>query len=381
MAAEGFLLNGYFAGFASFEKNEPRAVRYRLDAAQKGASLFSSNGGIPDAEILSLNRSYGWSYITNRGPFHIYASCDGAARELHTEPEIQAVTLDIVRKQEWGGLLCIFYYLALFPLISLGGFYPLLIAAAIGTPRFLSGVLLALWAFLGSCKKVLFLKRLRNRLARGETPDHHKDWHRYAFFRRLLSFAFPVLCLIWFASILMLPLEAAADKNTVPLTDYPKALPFATIKELIPEGSFYNADHGNRITTGSDWLAPAIISLHETGAIRFDGDRVLEGVLTVAYYETRSPFLARELAREYENRDRRKNKKYYQKLSLPSLDTDYAAAYRALFPTLLITDGSRMIRITFYQDSEEYGIPLEEWAEDAAEYFTYFHKMKGDHYE
>ena len=72
MAASGLHLSrdGFFAGFAIFNKETPRAMRYRLDAAPKKAGLFAE-GAEPDEEAVSLSAASGWDYVTARGQFLI----------------------------------------------------------------------------------------------------------------------------------------------------------------------------------------------------------------------------------------------------------------------------------------------------------------------
>ncbi len=370
MAAKGLVLDSFLFDLAIFHKDAPCLIRYRLDAARKGTSILSSNGGIPDAELLSLNRSYGWSYITNRGPFHIYVSYNQADRELHTDPAVQAVTLDLVRRQERSSLFCVLFWILLYPLITRGGFFPVLTAIALGPLRFLFGFFLALWAFLSSVKKVIFLRSLRNRLSQGEMPDHHKNWKKHVHLHQLITLIFPVLCLIWVISLISLLSERS---HGIPLEHYQQPLPFATLADLCPEGSYHSNDflNTNTIRTDSDWLVPITISLRENGEVQLDNGNLLQGGLLVDYYEMRSPWLAMELAREYRNYDKKRNRKYFTELITPALPVDYATAYQNTFPTLLLVQGSKIMRLTFYQTSENYTMPLEEWAAVAADYFIY----------
>lgn len=77
MAAQGLVLSteGFFAGFACFEKSEPRRLRYRLEAAPK---KFLDEDG-PNEEERSLSEAYGWQYIARRGDF-------SSTRERTTAP-------------------------------------------------------------------------------------------------------------------------------------------------------------------------------------------------------------------------------------------------------------------------------------------------------
>ncbi len=368
MALKGLFLkkNGFFAGIAAFEKSTPRAVRYRLDAAPEHTGICSDNGGAPDEEAVAISKSYGWNYIARRGQFYIYASEHDNAREFHTDPKIQAITLDMVRKRERNSLFSTLFWLTVYPLLlTQGGFYPVMTAISLGTPLYLLGILLIFGAVAGSLKEVAHLHNLRKRLSDGKLPDHHKNWKKHAGFHRTLPLLFISLLLIWTGAFFRLWYAEKTDKYKISLEYYDGAVPFPTIKDLVPDGTYSLTDFGfgNTIELKTDPLAPSIVTYTETGSVRFADNQILQGGLIINYYDTVSPWLAQELAHEYQRYDKHRNKKYYEVLKLPDLGSDYAAAYNAVFPTLILTDGSRMMHITFYQTSGNYTMPLEEWAE------------------
>ena len=96
--------SGFFAGIAIFEKGTPKSVRYRLEAAPQSTSIWSDHEGKPEEEALTLASTCGWEYVASRGEFYIYTSGDPAAQELHTDPMVQALALDLVRKRERSSL-------------------------------------------------------------------------------------------------------------------------------------------------------------------------------------------------------------------------------------------------------------------------------------
>ena len=110
------------------------------------------------------------------------------------------------------------------------------------------------------------------------------------------------------------------------LKSYNGKIPFATLESVAPEGTFIwdENDFSNKIKVQSDLLAPQVISLSQSGTIYKKNGTALSGGVNVEYVETRSPWMARQLAVEYERFDRRTNKKYYQPLFLPeNLNADY----------------------------------------------------------
>lgn len=119
-------------------------------------------------------------------------------------------------------------------------------------------------------------------------------------------------------------------------------------------------------TQTTDWLAPVIIHWKETASGYLSEEEHLSGGLYVDYYETISPWLAKEAAREYWHKAKRS--KGYEALSLPQLDVDYAVAYMNSIhiPTIIIQDGTKIMRVSFYQTSP-YNMNFEEWVKMMAD--------------
>lgn len=373
MAGQGYFLckDGFFAGIAAFEKGAPAEVRYRLEAASGSTSIWSDRGGIPDEEALSISEACGWEYVASRNGFYIYTAADPAAQELNTDPQVQALALDLVRKRERSSLIATLFWIAIYPLCMFSGNI-LLNAIMLGTWLYLLGTALVAWAALSSFVKVLHLRKLRSRMANGESLNHKKDWHKRAKWHRAEPCLFLVLALVWGISLFHVWSTAVTEDNVLDLRTYPEELPFGTMESLIPNGTFQwdNIGFGNTIEVKSDWLAPQVISFSQIGSVSTDQGVQLKGGLYVDYFETISPWIAKELAREYQNYDRRRNKKYYEEWEAPDLNVDYASAYSAIFPTLILADGSRMIRISFHSFSDKDILSFEEWATLLAESFT-----------
>jgi len=95
--------------------------------------------------------------------------------------------------------------------------------------------------------------------------------------------------------------------------------------------------------------------------------RILDGGLYVDYHETVSPFLAKRLAMEYYQKDKRE--KNYEALKAPNLSVDFVVAYNnnVHFPTIVIQEGNKVVHVSFYQTSSNYTMELEEWSSIVAE--------------
>ncbi len=372
MAKQGWFLSGsgFFAGVAIFEKGEPKAIRYRLDAAPKSTGVWSDGGGEPDEEARAISEALGWKYVASRGNFYIYSSDDPAAQEFNTDPQVQALALDLVRRRERASLVSTIIWAAIYPLCMAYGSV-LMMMIALGTGLFLLGALLVTWAACRSLVQVLHLHKLQKQMRSGEPLTHKKDWRKRAVWHKAEPFLFFVLALAWGTGLFQVWSANVTEEKQQDLKTYRQELPFGTMEALIPGAEFEWDDFGlgNTIEVNSDILAPEVITLSQFGTLSLEDGTSIEGALYVDYFETLTPWMAKELAREYQVYDRHKNRRHYQTLQLPDLGVDYAAAYTAIFPTVILTEDNRMIRISFHQYSDRNTMPLEEWAVILAEEF------------
>lgn len=84
LAAQGLFLKKYHPLVCTFEKGEPRRVRYRLEPFQWGPAV-----DFPD-DMAELFRECGWEYVSGiNHEMLIFSSADPHAPETHTDPDIQ----------------------------------------------------------------------------------------------------------------------------------------------------------------------------------------------------------------------------------------------------------------------------------------------------
>lgn len=355
MAARGLCLSrdGFFAGVGIFDRGAPRAMRFRLEAAALPTSLFSDNGGDPDPDAVELSACMGWQYYGSRGQFHIYGTDDPDAVELNTDPQVQALSLQKVRKRQRSRLLGLIFWLLLWPLCRIR--FALLRAALTGGSWLL--VLLEvvlLWPIADGLRELHALRTQARRLQTGEKPPHPRRRRHQALLHHGGTLLF-LLC----AALCLWGFWRQADPTRpagVPLSDYTGSLPFPRMEDLTGSTDFVPMDMGqgwNTVREGSDPLAPVTISLKQVGSCGG-----FSGGLTVEYYELRSPFLARRLADEYMRLA--KGGSHYDVLPLPDLGVDRADGYTDLFPTVVLVEGSRLLRVTLWQTGSSQ-IPLEDW--------------------
>ena len=372
LARRGLFLkrDGFFAGIGAFERREPAEVRYRLEASEKPVGLMSETDAPP--EVVELSASCGWEYLGARGQFFVYRTEDAASQELNTDPQVQALAVNAVRKRQLQAFLTSLFWLVIYPLLLRRTGIVLLILN-VGSLLTLSGAALAVWSLVRELRAALLLGKLRKKLRAGSPPDHGKNWKRRAYRNLAGGWALGILFAVWIG--FALNAWQAADRGTgeIPLADYTGKPPFATLAELAPAGEYIpeNLQWTNTVLERSDPLAPRSIIWDETATILLPEGADVSGGLHVRYFQTISPLLARIGAWEYELRARWSGR--CEPLELPEgaldgLPVDSAFAYldEVRFPAVVLRAGDVLIWAQFYQTGSEKILP-EDWIRTLAE--------------
>ena len=381
MAQKGLRLRAedpFFCGIAVFERSEPKETRYRLQAqtAQKG--LFD-DGFQEEEEEHTLCERYGWEYVGNRWQFSVYRTDDAQARELNTDPAIQSLTLRQVEKtarnQTWYWLL----WLLLYPAATMRpGFFREWLH--LGSLFFSLWLLVTIWILFRCWQRFRFLKRIRQQVQQtgsfrtGGWQQRGKRWRIGNFCCLGLVFVLVGLFLIRLSNGTLV----FSDRR-IPLSAVEETLPFPTLEGLLPEGitavrteNDWLLSEGDGLAHWHDPLAQDIYSLQQTALLHLSDGRTFSGLLEVDDYHLSSPLLAKWLTWEIKNEPLRSyyTRKWYQQYPLPALPLEQAYAYHDSFPTVLLQDGNRVIRVMlvcFSETSEGLSLNVEQLAARLAE--------------
>jgi len=364
MAAKGLVLekDGFFLGFASFEKQDPQTIRYRMEAAPMQTGFFSSYDK-PDDDAVALNREFGWDYVATRDQFYIYAASDPTVPELNTDPHVQALTLQKIRKRERGSILSSVWWI-IFETVLL--FRGTLVRSVLseGTWFVLYTVLMLACLTADSIARAVHLRGLYKRLQNAGTLNHRKAWQKQAMWQKWRPALQVMLIVGWIIWLMCNWSNGIMEKDTISIFDYPGDPPFATAADYAPNGSYTpeKMSFTNKTTVKSDPLAPVLMEWKEHADLVTEDGRTFELGLYFDYFETASPMLAKALVWEYERHDKRH--KNYAPLELTTEHTlDYAALYTGdlHMPTLLLRKGSAVGRFQFHQFGDD-KLTLDEWA-------------------
>lgn len=376
LAAEGLFLSkdGFFCGVGYFHRDTPRKVAYRLAASEKQRSAWDDNNGEPDEEAVALSEALGWEYVAARGQFFIYRSQEPMARELNTDPRVQAIALKQVKRRCFSAMSLSVFYVLLYLAAWWKG-QLLLACLQAGTAMVVSGfVIITLLLFVDDVLCFRYLNRLHKRLRSGEEPDHRRGWRRGAYRRQGAAIVLRTAFIVWVCVLALNALNEDARHNKTALSDYTGELPFATLADYAGGAGEYREvlTSINGVYDWSDPLAPRMISWAESAEV-VTADGTVSGGLYVDYYETRFDWMAREVARELIANAKRG--KYYEELPVPPLgvEVDYAAAYYDIGSTLVLRKGNVVVQVNFSYGPDTSApdgpetAPLEEWASIAAE--------------
>ena len=367
MAREGYLLSsdGFFLGFADFEVSRPCEMKYRLQAARKPRSIFEYNA--PDDDEAELSEAMGWEFVARRGEFHIYRSAAPDAPELNTDPQVQALTLKAVSKRLPNHLISLIIWLVIYPLFVFDGGI-VRAAIATGSAFTIFSLLLLIWIIAGELRAIIHIRRVRKQLEMGERPPHRPYSKQKALRHLSRRCAYVVAVTLWIVLIILVFLRAGNAER--PLAEFEGAPPFATLESFYPESSDVDRKNFMGIYDNYEYLsdpllAPESIIWREMADITFPDGSSREVSMILYYHEMRSEALAKIVVREFLREA--KGEKYYTEIPVPDIGADFAAAYSDHFESVILRQGSRLIKATLLQYGEQSPIPLSIWAQILAE--------------
>ena len=337
MAMDGWLLSeedGIFFGWFTFEQQAPQKVRYRIEPWTKKAESE------PPADALALYEAYGWKFVAGFDKFYIFRADRSDARELNTDPQVQAAALKHLKRDAFWN---IFSFLIIWSnalrstlvqparfLISFGMLYTLIFLG------------LMIWFLSEVFVKAIHFRSMQKKLKQNIPLDHNKPWKKSANFHRFIK-VFSVVAMVLFICIAFTQCTNAVD-DKIPIEAFPEDPPFVTLQDLSPEGTYVTGnflDTYNKVTPWSTLLAPENYEWFEYGEVTTPKGDILSGALIVRYHRLAFPWLAKALADDY-LKDAG-TERHFQLLDPPDVDADYVIAYRSTYPAVIIQKDNLLI--------------------------------------
>ena len=370
MAEQGLFLtgDGFFCGFGFFHKEEPKKAKYRLQVSELDAGVLSDNDE-PEKEQQEISEALGWQFVARRGEFFIYRSMEENVRELNTDPEVQALSMKMVQKRQYNSLFNCLLWLIVYPLLKKNGavIAPMLYMK---TWFYFFSILLVLWFFLGSVRKLVHYTKIRRKLKNGEQLNREKNWKKWAWLYPTKIVLLIVLCCTWGCIVLGNIHRTVLFEDEIPLEEYTKNPPFATMADMAPGKPYEIEDMGyvNTVTEWSDFLAPVNFIWEEYATVQVTEDREISGLWDINYHELRWEWMAKLLAKDYMRMDQERDFEFLYEMDL---GIDYAVAYMddIHMEKVILRQGNKVLQGTFHEyfGEEKEHLSLEEWAKIMAD--------------
>ena len=353
MSARGLFLDrdGLFLGFATFVRKAPEQLRFRLEATDTPGGLFSPTRD-PEDEVIELHQMMGWHYRGRWGQFHIYATGDPDAPELHTDPRVQALTIQALNRFQRNQLLSSLEMFVILYLFHGSIFYSLSAAWGLFLTVLALGWLLAFPA--NNLLHLVQMVRLKRQLKRGIPMTHRADWKRRSWRRYTALAADWIIGIVLVCSLLTFWGEDITGENRITLDDWTQPIPFATVEDLFPdctvreEAGLIDSD----LAHWSNALASDCYDYTEWREVVSPENESFSAYIQVWYYDTRWEWfadgLARELAVQFGGTfaDRLFTDRESPQ-PVPGIDTDYAVYYDYYGKGLILREGTTVIRIHY----------------------------------
>lgn len=366
LASQGLILTkgGLFCGFAEFEKTAPKPMRYRLQPLPK-KKLFDD--AAPRDAAVELAEEYGWAHLCNFGEFAVFACADPSARELDTDPQVQALTVRQHYRRKVQNHIFTVILLAFFAgIVAYLAPISFLLEANYWFLGFLTAAFL-IYLFT-AWQELRHLRRLCRQLSVGEPPAQTGSWRSRRIAHRLSALFYLALVIGLYSSLFVNNVTDWEDRRWQSLSEYGQTLPFATLEDLAGKGTLVpmKLSDSNHIAQRSGFWGRQI-SVSQFGEVVCDDTVLLDGHLAVHYAELPNEALAKMLFDELLRQAG--FSKHYHPLPIADLPTAREAAYDDIGHHLLLQEGNRVIRIRFAQFSDGPSYSLDQWTLAMAEHF------------
>ena len=371
MAEEGLLLSadGFMLGCGIFEKVAPCKAKYRLEAATGSTSMFSDNSGMPDDEALELSKKYEWEFVANYGSFHIYRTFSDTAREMNTDPVVQAIALRRVKKKKLTAVTILLLEIALIVFLSVyTGAGVMVMITGLGTARFLLAAAIVLMGTVEAVVAVVRLSKMEKTLADGEIPRQQKSWRKKRAAHLVMNGIFDAMVLAFAVLTLINWNNKTLHKYRVPLKDYTGTVPFATLSDFVTgdivsyKETMTGLSYGfNTIEEKNDLICRKRIQYGEYAIIKTADGKTLDGGYNVDYMELINESAAKLLFRELCRAEA--HEKNFKQMDTPDLNADEAMAFYNLvhFPNIMLRKGNIVVTVYLNQSGGHEEIPADEW--------------------
>lgn len=301
MSMEGYLLKGRSNGRHKYEfyKIEPLKTRYRLTPVSDKIEEWNLR---PGEEFVSITEAYGWEYVSSNIRFHIFRAYNEDAREIHTDPVIQAqairqLGLRIVKTALIWLSLPLIFLLMLFVLGGANSFWHNLIIGRTGF--YITMAFFMLLAMVKAVVELVPVCRLYIRVKQGYAAVNRKEWRKKAPIYRVVSYVCRVALVI---VALMVVMGRAAYRDQAAYQELPTVgtdLPFLSVADMAQQSDIRSAERMEDVGYMRNWThAFSPVNYDWAEIVEVVGNDGTEGLVSIqlCYHETKYLWLADKLA-------------------------------------------------------------------------------------
>ena len=299
MAKKGLFIEKMGKYFATFKKDQPRDMYYRIELSEEKDELSE--------EQIRMYKTRGWTYITNYNIFHIFASpYEFNTTEVHIIPEEYAKVLKPFYKKAIIQLLIslaiLFAFYVVIPIFITKRYVIVLVNMSF--LDILSQVII-ISTFINGLFEIVYISNLRKSLLQGTSVNHNAPW-RFNY----VSSIFISSCLILLATILITISFSSlftgyADEKTIP--DDISSMAIVRLKEVenpetlkkTPAPDSEEVDYERHYREEKTFFAPLQYTSHEFGSVMINSTTTYakshDTGINNEVYKVRFKFMAEEL--------------------------------------------------------------------------------------
>lgn len=364
LSTKGYLLSNraYTRHTYLFHRISPLKTRYRLTPVSDNLEDWNER---PDTEKQTLSEAFGWEYVCTVGGFHIYRTYSDEVRELHSDPDVLAESLRLLKRKALFSSLAVVIAPALFLLllaflVGPGNIWRYLIRD--GIMLFAGCGLLYLFITFKGIDRLIKLIRLSRLLKARKLPIHYRDWKKG---EKRFHFNMRVTYAIGFTLIFFVSMFRLSDqpRRSQPFPADSSSLPFVTLLDLAEMSDFQTAE---RLDVG--WMIPWSQPFAPRNYEWFEAVDVVtqdgtEGrfCLELYYHELNSAWLADRLTQECVN-EAQSSGTIVDASSPAGVDLAYFFKDERGCPTAVLRRGNTIITVGFTRmDLDDPYLNLDTW--------------------
>lgn len=268
MAVKGLYLKKLGKMFATFEKGEPKQMKYRID--------ISIDRKISNNQ-LEMYAESGWEYVTRDKLFYVFSSpVELNAPELHTDSAEQSITIKkldqkLVRNAVFTVMATLLIIGMLMIIWFLGGTPIYVLIEGLAIPQTILATFIGYTAYT-SLRATVSIRALRKNLMEGKPINRHATWNK----RDRLRSTFVMVFTIVIGLSAVFPIVQLVKMKTETLPEENDNLPIVRLADIErnpdlirDEAEYMNdgVDWANQYSTNWGPFAPVQYDTDETGIV------------------------------------------------------------------------------------------------------------------